>query len=309
MDQEKLIELVKSHEALYVMTNSRYSDNNFKDNIWKEIAKNLNQPVEVCKKTWNSLRDSFRKSLKKKRETRSGQAATKMRKWKFEDEMSFLIPVMQERETCTNLKNISDDENEDDPKGDNNTNNINESLNNNNDDDAVIENDKDDEESDNENSTSVTEKKASTKIMNKRYKNRQKNLKPSQIQHLLIAETVKTFSPYYQNIAKTQIFSIISDLEMKQIMQKEPYCPPNTSYPQHYASTNFHRQPQTFNYPGPSNINNLHPLPLPSPLSTISISSPSPSGSANSISLSTYYDFPNTSEANVPNAYSDVTKQ
>jgi len=69
----------------------------------------------VCKKTWTNLRDSFRRALKKKRETKSGQAASKIKKWKFEDEMSFLLPFMQERETCTNLKDVSDDDNEHEP--------------------------------------------------------------------------------------------------------------------------------------------------------------------------------------------------
>jgi len=40
-----------------------------------------------------------------------------------------------------------------------------------------------------------------------------------------IATTVKNFSPYYQNVAKSQIFNIISDLEMKQIMQQPCFVP------------------------------------------------------------------------------------
>lgn len=41
-----------------------------------------------------------------------------MKKWKFEDEMSFLLPFMQERDTYNNLKDVSDDDNEDEPNED-----------------------------------------------------------------------------------------------------------------------------------------------------------------------------------------------
>ncbi|KAK9675271.1 hypothetical protein QE152_g40488 [Popillia japonica] len=44
-----------------------------------------------------------RRTLKKKKETKSGQAATKIRKWIFEDQMSFLIPHFQERSTISNI--------------------------------------------------------------------------------------------------------------------------------------------------------------------------------------------------------------
>ena len=57
---------------------------------------------------------SFRRTLKKRRQTKSGQAASKIKKWKFEDKMAFLLPFMQERETLSNLE-VSDDD-EDDEK-------------------------------------------------------------------------------------------------------------------------------------------------------------------------------------------------
>lgn len=47
MDQEILIEIVKSYEPLYVMSHSKYSDNVWKENVWKEIAKKMNQPGKI----------------------------------------------------------------------------------------------------------------------------------------------------------------------------------------------------------------------------------------------------------------------
>lgn len=47
MDQEKLIENVKSCEPLYVMSHPKYSDTVFKENAWKEIAKEMNQSGKI----------------------------------------------------------------------------------------------------------------------------------------------------------------------------------------------------------------------------------------------------------------------
>lgn len=45
-----------------------------------------------------------------------------------------------------------------------------------------------------------------------------------------MADTVKTFSPYNQVIAKSKIFSVISNLEMKQIQQEAGELPNEESY-------------------------------------------------------------------------------
>jgi len=47
MDQEKLIEIVKFHESLYVMNHAKYSDTVYKENVWRRIAKNMNQPDKI----------------------------------------------------------------------------------------------------------------------------------------------------------------------------------------------------------------------------------------------------------------------
>lgn len=41
MNHEKLIELVRDYTFLYDLSDRRYSDNQRKDNAWKEIAKQL----------------------------------------------------------------------------------------------------------------------------------------------------------------------------------------------------------------------------------------------------------------------------
>lgn len=52
-------------------------------------------------------------SAKKRRQTKSGQAAKKIAPWKFENEMSFLLPFLEMREVSSNLEKRGREE--DDP--------------------------------------------------------------------------------------------------------------------------------------------------------------------------------------------------
>ncbi|KAL5246180.1 hypothetical protein ACI65C_013588 [Semiaphis heraclei] len=108
---EMLIELVRSRPSLYDMSNKKYSDHLHKELMWREIAGALDQPAQICKKTWIGLRDAYRRSSKKLI-TVSGQKSKFIRKWKFSDEMEFLKKHMKERETISSVKRVSDDDTE-----------------------------------------------------------------------------------------------------------------------------------------------------------------------------------------------------
>jgi len=57
-----------------------------------------------CKHRWASLRDQYRKYLKKLT-TKSGQSASmKFPKWRYADEMSSVRPYLRERDTVANLE-------------------------------------------------------------------------------------------------------------------------------------------------------------------------------------------------------------
>lgn len=73
------------------------------------------------------MRDGFRQSLKKKRDTKSGQAATKIKKWKYDNEMSFLTPYIKERETITSVE-VHDSEESSNELDDDNTTEDNSNL-------------------------------------------------------------------------------------------------------------------------------------------------------------------------------------
>ncbi|XP_044760163.1 transcription factor Adf-1-like [Coccinella septempunctata] len=97
IDNEKLIELVKSYPFLYDLADRRYGDSERKNVAWKEIADQLHLPEKYCRKSWALLRDSYRRALKKRKEC--GQPEEKRRKWRYEVEMSFLLPFLRERST------------------------------------------------------------------------------------------------------------------------------------------------------------------------------------------------------------------
>nr|CAD7591246.1 unnamed protein product [Timema genevievae] len=60
--------------------------------------------ANLCREKWNTLRGSYRRSLRSKASwfdvTGTGK---KRKKWRFEDEMSFLFDFIQERESLTNF--------------------------------------------------------------------------------------------------------------------------------------------------------------------------------------------------------------
>jgi hypothetical protein len=159
----------------------------------------------------------------------SGKTAVKNKKWKFEDEMAFLNPYFQERETLKNIHNANE----------NNSNNGSETIElkrverikNEN---KVEEKVKPEERLGVSNTTALRASskakeapKGSSDITSSLMMNyiSEKNHHISQSKDTVdlffssIAATVKSFTPYYQNIAKSRIFATVSELEMEQIMK------------------------------------------------------------------------------------------
>ena len=60
--------------------------------------------VEVCKKKWKTLRDTFKKEKNRKKErSRSGAGLGSGRPWRYATVMSFLAPFLEFRETSNNF--------------------------------------------------------------------------------------------------------------------------------------------------------------------------------------------------------------
>ncbi|XP_060861708.1 uncharacterized protein LOC132938721 [Metopolophium dirhodum] len=101
MDDEKLIEVVRNYPVIYKLSDKNYKDNCIKDNVWKEISQSIGKNVNDCKTRWRTIRDSYKKNLKKRR-LGTGSAATTKSKYN-DDSLSFLDNIENERRTTSNI--------------------------------------------------------------------------------------------------------------------------------------------------------------------------------------------------------------
>ncbi|XP_003396199.1 uncharacterized protein LOC126915783 [Bombus affinis] len=259
MHNEKLIELVRYYSFLYNQEDKSYSDNDKKDAAWKEIGKMLNEPAKHCKKQWNSLRDSFRRSLRKRKDTKSGQAANKIRKWRYEDEMSFLIPYMKERETITSVQvHVSDESNDelDDVNTTEDNSNLIERSSSSKVSDIPIETFR--RKMKREPATAVLMDYASSNT-NRTVNEEQQTMDDIDLFFKSIALTVKKLSPYNQIIAKARVSSVISELQIQELS--------NTNR-QHFSSESLNSSAVSTPTPSPCTLESLQTINPQQPTNT-----------------------------------------
>lgn len=78
------------------------------------MLNNVSFTGNECRKKWFTLRDGFRRSLKK-RKTTTGQAVKKLKPWRFEKQMEFIRPCFEARSQLSSLDDGSEnDDTEDD---------------------------------------------------------------------------------------------------------------------------------------------------------------------------------------------------
>ncbi|XP_028175872.1 uncharacterized protein LOC114364082 [Ostrinia furnacalis] len=95
---ERIIECVRTKELLYNPKLKDYRNASKKQEAWEQIAAELNITVTECKTKWNLLRNAFIHAMSR-RKTVTGQGVKNFKKWKFEEEMAFLLPFMANRNT------------------------------------------------------------------------------------------------------------------------------------------------------------------------------------------------------------------
>lgn len=186
---------------------------------------------DACKKRWGNIRDQYKKHINK-RKTKSGQGATIIKKYKYEDNLNFLLPHVQDRHTITSIENeqtqvSTDNEIEiidthqqqqqqplanlqpskftplTDPKPNpQETAQFTRSKNRNR---RLIP---------------QSQPSASTTLMEYIIKNNEKtkqDIHPIDAFFNGLAATIKKFSPYYQHLAKGKIFAVVQELEWEQL--------------------------------------------------------------------------------------------
>ncbi|XP_017755456.1 PREDICTED: uncharacterized protein LOC108547438 [Eufriesea mexicana] len=186
--------------------------------------------AKECKKQWNSLRDCYRRALKKRKKVKSAQIG-KIRKWKYENELSFLVPFIKERKSNSQFNMSTNDKSDVDI-----TSNI------------CIDmpcTQQMEEQASPEPRDSATEISSAKKrirrrteamspvfmdfISSNKYENTQPRDDTNDIDLFFqsMASTVKKFSPYNQAVAKARIFSIISEVEIQALSSmKCTHCSP-----------------------------------------------------------------------------------
>lgn len=101
-DEEKLILEVQEHKVLYDPNHRFYKDMGKKEYTWTKVAQAMGVSVEHCKNKWRGLRDSFVKSRKKLGQ-QGGSEDGAVKEWKYEKNMSFLIPHIVPRSSKAKL--------------------------------------------------------------------------------------------------------------------------------------------------------------------------------------------------------------
>lgn len=183
----------------------------------------------ACRNRWVSLRDQFRKTK------RIAKSAENTRKWKHANRMAFLRSFINDKQSVTNFYNQSDTESVTrqqsftyvksetgdqivipERESQRSEHTVTSSS-------MQIENQKfsDDDISKTYSSSKNTSKKvsSSTLLLNYIIEKNKNTIDPIDVFFNGVCATVKQMSPYYQNIAKSKIFSIVTDIEMKQIME------------------------------------------------------------------------------------------
>lgn len=198
-----------------------------------------------------------------------------MKKWKFEDEMSFLLPYIKERGDNITSVNV-DLEKESDSDGDGASNSLL-SQDENHYESPIPQKLNEEQSSSVKKQTSVSSKQtgyfkrkinqpdtASGTLMKYILRNKKENEDPEanttndiDLFFKSIAATVKKLSPYNQAIAKARVFSTVSQLEIEEISRKGLQPIPSTSRPVSTLSSYSDHSPMQ---PSPSE---LQPIPTP----------------------------------------------
>ncbi|CAH4034458.1 unnamed protein product [Pieris brassicae] len=107
--------------AIYDKKFKECSDSKFKIKAWNDISgiifstvwgtlssQERNKAGKLVQKRWKNLRACFLRELREQKCTKSDQAATKRRKYNHFDQLLFLIPSLDTRETSGNADSVEE---------------------------------------------------------------------------------------------------------------------------------------------------------------------------------------------------------
>ncbi|XP_034836768.1 uncharacterized protein [Maniola hyperantus] len=208
-----LMKLVKENPIIYNCKHPKYLDFDTREVIWQKIGDVLNRPPQVAKQRWINIRDMMRRKIKDRLRNPNHRSYN----YKYEEEMSFMLPYF--KETTSNPNDEYSDFF----------------------DDSACEVDLPTEFSE---QTSFNRTEADPRDIKPNFtcKNRiedtfsnesrnefSQELNPTDpidVFLITVGSTLRKFSPYYLNQAKSKIFQVVQDYELQQIVDKDQ---PSTS--------------------------------------------------------------------------------
>ncbi|XP_077972395.1 transcription factor Adf-1-like isoform X2 [Styela clava] len=87
----RLIDSISSKEPLNNQYPADYKNRIKTDQLWKDVAMDVEASVEHCKTRWTSLRNSYRKNHGER------EAASQLEKWPYYHQLSFLDSFIKHR--------------------------------------------------------------------------------------------------------------------------------------------------------------------------------------------------------------------
>ncbi|CAH1994047.1 unnamed protein product [Acanthoscelides obtectus] len=261
---EELIEAVRSEKCLYDVKHQDYMNKKLKDSVWKRIAEALNlKDGSEAKKSWEKLRNNHRDALRRQKisKPKSGSGAVNIKAWSFQENMTFLIPHMANRPINTNVN--EDILNDESSHSNSNTieNDIQKNINDTDIHESGVEetNETPESQSTGTSAGQGNKRRQKKKTLNnlltksiedherrlaKRQQERERliaytnyndftisNVKNHPLFHFFISvyETTKRLPPLSQHNIKTNIFSLVSQEESKNLVEYSPRPPSSYS--------------------------------------------------------------------------------
>ncbi|XP_039745595.1 uncharacterized protein LOC120636905 [Pararge aegeria] len=108
-EDEKLIYLVQKYDCLFNVKAKTYSDKNCRKNAWQKVSGEMQISEAECQKRWKRIRDCYKKAIRL-RQFKSGSARSNDKPIRFEKELEFLKPYLQNKPQTSNLESSEEND-------------------------------------------------------------------------------------------------------------------------------------------------------------------------------------------------------
>ncbi|XP_063834831.1 uncharacterized protein LOC135084021 [Ostrinia nubilalis] len=195
-----LIALVKENAILYNTKHPKYADYEAREVAWQKISDKIGRPGAKCKSRWINIRDMMRRKLKERLKNPPQSAIH----YKYEEELSFMTPFFRDFTEDAGSEDLAEFL-EDEASGEVEMP------------EEVFVVDGMDEY---EHETKPNMKRKHEESYNE-HALPLNSADPLEVFLMTIGSTMRSFSPYYLNQAKSKIFQVVQDYELKQIVGKD----------------------------------------------------------------------------------------